>query len=178
MIKEIKIPQLEPAQGIQAAFEKLFLWNPDVAARLIAEIQSALESAETNAAAAQSSAAAAAQYDSEMRGRMEAAVEQLEDYVATHAKTFTFDMPTEQTDWTINHNLDKYPSVTVVDTAGTVVEVEVKYINSNTVVLHADVPFAGTAYLNYGGITDVGLGLDCGGVTETPTDKFDMGTIN
>ncbi len=160
--QKILIPPLEPAQGIMAALEKLFIWNPAVAQNLITQINNALESAEQDAAAAQSSAAAAARCES----NMEAAIQQMQDYVATQAQSFVFEMSEERANWTIVHNLDKYPSVTVVDTAGTEIEVDVKYIDSNTVELHANAPFKGKAYLNYGGITDV-MGRE-----------YDMGTIN
>lgn len=48
----------------------------------------------------------------------------------------------------IDHNMDKTPSVTIIDSAGTVVEAHVKYINTNTIYLGFSGPFAGTAYLN------------------------------
>jgi len=59
---------------------------------------------------------------------------------------FTQDIPTPV--WVIIHNLNKYPSVTVVDTAGTEVEGQVEYIDSNTIIITFSVGFAGKAYLN------------------------------
>lgn len=50
--------------------------------------------------------------------------------------------------WTINHNQDRFPSVTVVDTAGTVVYGSVQYTSSTQVVLTFLAPFSGYAYLN------------------------------
>lgn len=50
--------------------------------------------------------------------------------------------------WIINHNLTKYPSVTIVDSAGNVVVGEVKYIDNNTINISFAGVFAGTAYLN------------------------------
>lgn len=50
--------------------------------------------------------------------------------------------------WNIQHNLDKYPSVTVVDTAGTVVVGDIKYKNSSTLSIRFGAPFSGKAYLN------------------------------
>lgn len=41
MVKEIKIPPLEPAKGIRASLETLFLWNPDATHKLIREINAA-----------------------------------------------------------------------------------------------------------------------------------------
>lgn len=50
--------------------------------------------------------------------------------------------------WTITHNLDKKPSVTVVDSAETVVIGSVTYINSNSLRITFDGSFSGKAYLN------------------------------
>ena len=50
--------------------------------------------------------------------------------------------------WTITHNLNRHPAVTVVDSAGTVVEGDVSYASRNQIVLSFAVPFAGNAYLS------------------------------
>ena len=50
--------------------------------------------------------------------------------------------------WTIIHNLNKYPSVTVLDTSKTEVEGEVRFIDTNTLELHFSAEFAGSATLN------------------------------
>lgn len=50
--------------------------------------------------------------------------------------------------WTINHNLGKYPSVTVIDSAGTMVVGEVTYIDENNLKISFSSQFSGTAYLN------------------------------
>lgn len=50
--------------------------------------------------------------------------------------------------WDIMHGLKKYPSVTVVDSAGTVVVGEVIYINTNEIRLVFNAAFSGKAYLN------------------------------
>lgn len=50
--------------------------------------------------------------------------------------------------WTITHNLRKYPSVTVTDSAGTVVEGEVNYLDENTVMIKFNGSFAGKAIFN------------------------------
>jgi hypothetical protein len=49
--------------------------------------------------------------------------------------------------WTINHSLGGYPSVTVVDTASTVVYGEVSYISTTQVRVVFSAPFSGFAYL-------------------------------
>lgn len=49
--------------------------------------------------------------------------------------------------WTISHNLGGYPSVTVVDSAGTVVVGEVTYNSSSSVTVAFQSAFSGKAYL-------------------------------
>lgn len=51
-------------------------------------------------------------------------------------------------EWTIQHDLDKYPSVTVVDSGGSVVIGDCQYTSRNTVVLRFNGAFGGKAYLN------------------------------
>jgi len=50
--------------------------------------------------------------------------------------------------WNITHNLKKFPSVSVVDSAGSKVTGEVDYIDINTVRLTFTAEFGGEAYLN------------------------------
>jgi hypothetical protein len=50
--------------------------------------------------------------------------------------------------WRITHNLEKFPSITVVDSAYTVVEGSYVYIDENTVELEFSSEFKGKAYLN------------------------------
>lgn len=52
------------------------------------------------------------------------------------------------TTWIINHNLDKYPAVTIVDSAGSEVEGAVQHVSRNQVVLSFNVAFGGSAFLN------------------------------
>jgi len=50
--------------------------------------------------------------------------------------------------WTITHSLAKYPNVTVVDSAGTVVIGKVDYNSVNQVTLTFSSSFSGSAYFN------------------------------
>jgi hypothetical protein len=50
--------------------------------------------------------------------------------------------------WNIFHNLGKFPSVSVVDSAGTIVYGDITYIDINNISLSFSAPFAGKAYLN------------------------------
>ena len=63
-------------------------------------------------------------------------------------KTFVFTQGVPATTWTIQHNLNKFPSVSVVDTANTSVITQVDYIDENNLTLTNTAPFAGKAYLN------------------------------
>ena len=62
--------------------------------------------------------------------------------------TYIFNQPTPSTVWTITHNLNRYPSVTVVDTAGTIIETETIYSTPNTIIINFNSANAGKAYLN------------------------------
>jgi hypothetical protein len=50
--------------------------------------------------------------------------------------------------WTVTHNLGKNPSVTVVDSAGTVVIGQVDYNSINQITLTFKASFSGKAYFN------------------------------
>ena len=63
-------------------------------------------------------------------------------------KTFEFTQGVPSTTWNIQHNLNKFPSITVIDTANTVVTGEYTYIDNNNVTLTFSAGFAGKAYLN------------------------------
>ena len=51
-------------------------------------------------------------------------------------------------EWVVTHNLNKYCSVTVVDTANTVVIGEIEYNSVNQATLTFQSAFAGKAYFN------------------------------
>jgi hypothetical protein len=63
-------------------------------------------------------------------------------------KTFIFTQINPSTSWVIQHNLGKFPSITVVDTADTVVIGDYNYTDNNNVTLTFSAGFAGKAYLN------------------------------
>lgn len=62
--------------------------------------------------------------------------------------TFVFEFDASQTSWTIQHNLGKKPSITVVDSADNVITCEREYIGFNSVKISFNAAFKGTAYLN------------------------------
>jgi len=63
-------------------------------------------------------------------------------------KTFEFDQGQPALVWTIQHNLNKFPSVSVVDTSNTVVNSQVNYVDKNNITINNTAQFAGKAYLN------------------------------
>jgi hypothetical protein len=50
--------------------------------------------------------------------------------------------------WTIVHNMNKYPNVSVVDSAGNWVIGDVAYVSGSILTVRFSAAFAGTAYLN------------------------------
>lgn len=50
--------------------------------------------------------------------------------------------------WLVNHTLSFYPNVTVVDSAGTVVEGQIEYLSATQIRLTFNAAFAGNAYLS------------------------------
>lgn len=63
-------------------------------------------------------------------------------------KNFVFSQNVASDLWEINHNLNKFPSVTVVDSGNNIVIGEVTYINENSLQIIFTSPFSGSAYLN------------------------------
>lgn len=50
--------------------------------------------------------------------------------------------------WNITHNLNKFPSVSIVDSSNAEVIGEVEHINSNSLTVKFSAPFSGKAFLN------------------------------
>ena len=61
---------------------------------------------------------------------------------------YVFNQGSPSNTWTINHGLDFVPNITVVDSAGSVVEGDYSYPNENTVIATFIGAFAGKAYLS------------------------------
>ena len=62
--------------------------------------------------------------------------------------TFIFEQAVAATTWDINHNLGKFPSVTVINNNNIVINGEVTYIDTNNIQLNFSAGFSGKAYLN------------------------------
>lgn len=63
-------------------------------------------------------------------------------------KHYTHSQNVASATWNINHGLNKFPSVTVVDSGGSVVEGDVKFINNSNVEVIFSASFSGKAYCN------------------------------
>lgn len=62
--------------------------------------------------------------------------------------SFTYTQGSASDEWTIEHNLGKYPSVTIVDSGGNVVVGDVQYLSTNEISISFAGAFSGKAYLN------------------------------
>lgn len=71
---------------------------------------------------------------------------QMAGYSLDKTYTHTERRPTKF--WLVRHNLNKYPSVTVVDSSGRVCIGEVQYHDKNKLSLIFSAGFSGTAYCN------------------------------
>jgi hypothetical protein len=63
-------------------------------------------------------------------------------------KTFVFTQAVASKEWIIPHPLHKYPNVTFVDSAGSIVIGEISYLSLDLVVGTFSAEFGGRAYLN------------------------------
>ena len=63
-------------------------------------------------------------------------------------KKFTHEQSSAAATWTITHNLDKQPAVSVVDSTDNVIICEVEYTSLNQVELRFSTPYSGKAYFN------------------------------
>lgn len=68
--------------------------------------------------------------------------------ISAKFKTYIYEQAIASSVWNIQHNLGRYPSITVVDSAGDVVMCDPKYIDENNVRLEFTAEFGGKAYLN------------------------------
>lgn len=64
------------------------------------------------------------------------------------ATTYIHEQATSSDTWIITHNLNKYPSVTVTDSAMSVVYGEIEYTTSNLLIIRFNGAFTGKALLN------------------------------
>lgn len=60
----------------------------------------------------------------------------------------TFNQTEPATEWVVNHGMNKYPAVTVMDSAGNEIECAVEHIDLNNLVISSVYPITGTASFN------------------------------
>lgn len=65
-----------------------------------------------------------------------------------HSTTYVHNQLSTSNEWIIQHNLLKFPSITVVDSAGSVVIGDITYTSENEIRLNFQGAFSGKAYLN------------------------------
>jgi hypothetical protein len=63
-------------------------------------------------------------------------------------KTFRYQQLAPSAIWTVNHNMDKYPSVYTFDSTGDERLGDILHIDSNALTITFSAPFGGEAYLN------------------------------
>lgn len=63
-------------------------------------------------------------------------------------KHFVYNQIAALATWNVTHNLDKYPSVSIVDSGNNWVVGDVEYINENQLTITFNSAFSGKAYLN------------------------------
>ena len=68
--------------------------------------------------------------------------------VVSQDKTYRHIQGVSSSTWVVEHNLNKYPSVTVQDSAGSIVIGEITYNNKNTITLTFSGAFSGEAHFN------------------------------
>lgn len=104
--------------------------------KAVAEQVQIATTAATNAAESAISAAADAD-------RAEAAAEGL-----VSDKTFVYEQGVASDTWVIEHNMGKYPSVSLVDSAGTQFDADVEYNSENICTVRMNGATTGKAFLN------------------------------
>lgn len=71
--------------------------------------------------------------------------------VVPEDRTYVHNQITPESLWNISHQLNGYPSVTIVDSSNSVVYGDISYIDMNHVQLNVTSEFAGRAFLNVNG---------------------------
>ena len=70
------------------------------------------------------------------------------DYEDFGDKSYVYPQDVPAASWVVTHNMNKYPSVSVVDSAGSGVVGEVLYDSLNQVTINFSAPFSGKAFFN------------------------------
>jgi len=73
-------------------------------------------------------------------------MQKIDDFAGKQAYIHTQSTPSAT--WTINHNLGRKPSVTIVDSSEKVVFGDITYVTDNQLTVSFSAAFGGKAYLN------------------------------
>jgi len=73
-------------------------------------------------------------------------MQKIDDFAGKQAYVHTQSVPSAT--WTINHNLGRKPSVTIVDSSEKVVFGDITYVTDNQLTVSFSAAFGGKAYLN------------------------------
>ena len=66
----------------------------------------------------------------------------------SYTDTYVFTQGSPSSSWVITHSMNKYPSVTVIDSSNNTVEGEVVYSSLNSLTVNFSGGFSGKAYIN------------------------------
>ena len=72
----------------------------------------------------------------------------IENVKAFADKNYVHEQAIASSEWYIQHDLNKYPTATVVDSAGNEIICDIEYRNENVCVITMTSPFKGKAILN------------------------------
>lgn len=82
------------------------------------------------------------------KGIIESITEKTVELSGSQDKTYIHEQSIASAEWNITHPLNKYPSVTIVDSAGSIIIGEVRYNSITSVTVLFGSPFSGQAFLN------------------------------
>ena len=88
------------------------------------------------------------QTEKEERIAADANLQEQIDNIDVTDDTFVYEQGIASDVWVITHNLNKYPSITLVDSAGTVFKAKEEYNSANQVTVYLNGATTGKAYLN------------------------------
>lgn len=88
------------------------------------------------------------QTEKEERIAADADLQEQIDNIDVTDDTFVYEQGIASDVWVITHNLNKYPSITLVDSAGTVFKAKEEYNSANQITVYLNGATTGKAYLN------------------------------
>lgn len=88
------------------------------------------------------------QAEKEERIAADAELQEQIDNIDVTDDTFVYEQGIASDVWVITHNLNKYPSITLVDSAGTVFKAKEEYNSANQITVYLNGATTGKAYLN------------------------------